>query len=146
MAYVEQSWYEVRVQAVPSQPRQGMLQEDGGFSSFGMCCLSERKTSPYSVHVTSPVLTYIVMEREKVDELLGVRESACLCGLIASGHTDLEPCVLGHAAAQISMCRPDEVIIQIWTPICHAMQRHLPGACFSSHTSCQNSPRSCWNS
>lgn len=63
------------MQAVQSAPRDGLLQEDGGFSSFGMCCLSDCKVTPYSLHVTSPTLTYIVLDREKVDEFLGVRES-----------------------------------------------------------------------
>lgn len=61
-------------------PRDGLLQEDGGFSSFGMCCLSDRRSTPYSVHVTSPSLTYIVLEREKVDDLLGMRESMSRVG------------------------------------------------------------------
>lgn len=58
------------------EERKGLLQEDGGFSSYGLCCLNERRTSPYSVRVASSKLVYIVLERESADDVLGVRASA----------------------------------------------------------------------
>jgi hypothetical protein len=65
-------------QVVRPTARDGLLQEDGGFSSYGLCALSERRASPYGVRVTSRTLTYITLDRESVDDLLGVRASALL--------------------------------------------------------------------
>lgn len=62
--------------------RDGLFQEDGGFSSYGLCSLSERKLSPYTVRVSSKALTYIVLDRDAVDDLLGVRASATLFTLL----------------------------------------------------------------
>ena len=71
-------WQRLRLQVVKPIVGDGFFQEDGGFSSYGLCALSARKQSPYTVRVASKAVTYIVLDRESVDDLLGVRASAPL--------------------------------------------------------------------
>lgn len=61
---------------VAATKKEGLFQEDGGFSSYGLCSLADRRASPYSVVVSSKTLTYVTLDRESVDDLLGVRASA----------------------------------------------------------------------
>lgn len=72
------------MQFVVQQASNGFFQEDGGFSSYGLCCLSGRSNSPYTVKVTSQQLTYIVLDREAADDLLGVRASTPLVLMLSA--------------------------------------------------------------
>jgi hypothetical protein len=64
------------VQVATVTKKEGLFQEDEGFSSYGLCSLADRRKSPHTVVVTSNTLTYVVLDRESVDDLLGVRASA----------------------------------------------------------------------
>ena len=73
----------VEMQVVRAAARDGTLQEDHGFSSYGLCALSERRASPYTVRVVNN-LQYITLDREAVDDLLGVRASAFVHSVMCS--------------------------------------------------------------
>jgi hypothetical protein len=80
------------VQVVVQQARDGLFQEDGGFSSYGLCCLSSRTNSPYTVKVTSQQLTYIVLDREATDDILGARVGTYLVLLLCTPFTGCSAC------------------------------------------------------
>lgn len=61
---------------VVAQTGQGLFQEDGGFSSYGTCCLSTLQPSPYTVTVRSKTSTFISLLRKDIDDVLGIAASA----------------------------------------------------------------------
>lgn len=109
--------------------RDGFFQEDHGFSSYGLRCLSELTASPYTVTIKSNTASFIVLKRKDVDDILGVAANTTL--VLSEQDKDFAKSVLGQShmlsklpAAQLAQlvdrmtmlqCVAGQIVVQMGT-------------------------------